>query len=554
MANLLLPGRHHTLTNFQATYLYRLINGSLAQEPDVHGNPIGLEERIDSVIFPVTSANHRHTRRNPLPMHLRAMMIQEFCAPWDIPAYVFAIDDVGMLPDSTFAQYTINQVNFQGDDIVHVNPENTLVACSTPHVITMYEQLGYRILPVELASLDPERYHATRPWEIIDHLVNTDNDWRRDPTFLEKAHPATVKVWKTYAMGDLVRRVFRDHILGDDGDITDTRDYQTYVRAMDDIAQIKWNETQPFVRPGNIGDIGCAVGSWIKLASEDERLVDSSFYGIEVARELLERCQERKEHKEFGTHSVFFRARNGFLGTCFDDQSMDTVHTGSLTHEVLSYVPEKAIIALMQDHPGIERHEAAQRVGEQQLAAFLSYRHAELRSGGVWINRDVIGPEEPDRIVRLWVNENDGTKLHTQEGSPIPDRETITGMSTASRFYRFVHDFRRHEGYRLQFETVHHDGETIIELRLQDAMEFLLHKDYTDNWSSEMHERYCALGFSQWRTLIEQAGFEMDMRSHAYANPWIVEHRFKNHAGVLTKENGFLMYPAHTMIMAARKH
>ena len=51
---LLLPGRYHLLTHFQAGYLRGLA-----------------EDGGSTIVWPVTSANHGNTRRNPVPYHRR---------------------------------------------------------------------------------------------------------------------------------------------------------------------------------------------------------------------------------------------------------------------------------------------------------------------------------------------------------------------------------------------------------------------------------------------------------------------------------------------------
>ena len=66
-------------------------------------------------------------------------------------------------------------------------------------------------------------------------------------------------------------------MIGDDGDLTETRDYNSYVRQMDEIATLKYNETLPYIKKGRIGDIGCAVGSWIKLASNEDNFMSQIF-------------------------------------------------------------------------------------------------------------------------------------------------------------------------------------------------------------------------------------------------------------------------------------
>ena len=55
--NILFPGRHHLLTDFQFKYLYRLKENGLEHEPDVNGKSIGFNEPVKRVIFAVTSAN-----------------------------------------------------------------------------------------------------------------------------------------------------------------------------------------------------------------------------------------------------------------------------------------------------------------------------------------------------------------------------------------------------------------------------------------------------------------------------------------------------------------
>ncbi|MFY0252927.1 hypothetical protein ACDQ55_03140 [Chitinophaga sp. 30R24] len=63
---LLIPGRHHLLTDIQVKYLNRLIKCRLEGEPNMHGEPMPAQE-IEGVIFAVTSANHLGTKRNPVP-------------------------------------------------------------------------------------------------------------------------------------------------------------------------------------------------------------------------------------------------------------------------------------------------------------------------------------------------------------------------------------------------------------------------------------------------------------------------------------------------------
>src|SRR6187402_3431826 len=89
---ILIPGRHHLLTDFQFKYLNRLVQCSMEGEPDIQGTPLP-PTPITAIIFAVTSSNHLGTKRNPVPFYLRAMTIQEFSSHLDVPVFVYGIDD-----------------------------------------------------------------------------------------------------------------------------------------------------------------------------------------------------------------------------------------------------------------------------------------------------------------------------------------------------------------------------------------------------------------------------------------------------------------------------
>ena len=80
---------------------------------DVDQKPLGMDGKIERIIFAVTSANHSNTRRNPVPFHLRAMAILDFSQELGIPCFVYPIDDVGYLED--FAGYTLKKIRHDSD-------------------------------------------------------------------------------------------------------------------------------------------------------------------------------------------------------------------------------------------------------------------------------------------------------------------------------------------------------------------------------------------------------------------------------------------------------
>lgn len=527
---LLMPGRHHLITQFQFDYLSKLINGGLLHAKDIYDRDVNINEKINAVIFPVTSSNHSNTRRNPLPFYLRAIVLEAMSKELGVPVYIYGIDDVGNLPN--FATYTLKRIKHESDGQFNCTPENTLVICSTP-VLKLYEQLGFTILPAELKSIEGWQHHTLMPWDIVERIAGTP-DWRNDSFIKQKMHTASFGVWSKYNLGEKVQLLFKDDMISSDGDLTETRDYNVYVRQMDDIAELKYKDTSSFIQAGRIGDIGCAVGSWIKLACKDERLRESDFYGIEVSRHLYEICRQRKENNEFENPFVFFSQKNAVTGLVFEPGSMNTIHTSSLTHEIESYG------------------------SRTDLLQFIKNRYEELTPGGYWVNRDVVAPYNKEKEVLMLLNNTDGSNENIFAG--FIDRHQLSShlqsLSTYARFIRFSKDFRAQEGYHLPYNEVMLDDKNYIRLKLSDAAEFLSRKDYTDNWESEMHETFCFWDFEEWKKNLSHAGFIIHPSSSAFRNEWITENRWKGKAELFEQIKDSLIpfeYPVTTMILIGVK-
>jgi hypothetical protein len=527
---LLIPGRHQLLTQFQFRYLQRIIQHGLQHEKDVFGHPIGIDQPIEAVLFAVTSANHSNTRRNPLPFYLRAITIEAFGNQLQAPTYIYGIDDVGVVPN--FAAYTLKRIHHDSEGLFHCTPQNTIVACSTK-VMHMYQDMGFTIWPAELEDINTWTYHTPLPWDVVERIA-TSTDWQTDSWIQQHMHDSAQQVWRKYRLHEKVQLLFRDNMISSDGDLTETRDYNVYVRQMDDIAEMKYHDTAQYIQPGRIGDIGCAVGSWIKLACRDARLRESDFYGIEVSRYLYELCQQRKLNGEFINPFVFFAQKNAVTGLVYEPNSMNTIHTSSLTHEIESYGSRK------------------------DLLQFISNRYAELAPGGVWINRDVAGPDNKEQTVYCWLNDTDGS--NDDPYKELNDKHELSQylqqLSTWARFLRFAQDFRHKEGYKLPYSETAIDNKKYIVCSLQDAAEFLSRKDYTDNWQSEMHETFCFWDFTEWKQHLQEAGFTIHPSSKAFTNEWIVNNRWKGKAELFTLQNDQLQvleYPVTTMFLIGVK-
>jgi SAM-dependent methyltransferase len=511
----LLPGRHHLLTRFQAEYLRGLVAG---EGVDERGDPIAVEAPV-TIVWAVTSANHGNTRRNPVPYGRREAAIERFSVSEDFRSLVVPVFDTE--PTDRFAELTLKNVENTTRDRLQLTPQNTVVACSTPDVMALYAGLGFRIAPVELGRENDQ----PRPWDVLTMLVGDDESWRA------LAHPATVDVYDRYGLVEGIRLIHGDLVVGDEGTLTETRSYRTYVESFERSAERKWAQAAPNVRPGRIVDIGCATGATLELAARDPRLRECDLIGIEVDRRLHEECVHKKAQGAFVNPSTFFYQRNILAGSVFPERSVDTTLTFALTHEVLSYGD-----------------------GMATLRRFADAVYEQTRPGGVWINSDVCGPAGKEREVVMWLDDADGAEAagaRDLEGLSADEVWThIEHLSTRARLVQFAADFRRHAAAEIAYRRLD-DGS--FSLRLADAMEFLTHKDYTENWLSESHEQFCALEYADWRRLLEEAGFELQPSSLAWRNDWIVEHRLAPCARLEWPTGEPLPWPDTHVFLVARR-
>ncbi|GHJ43597.1 hypothetical protein Cs7R123_09390 [Catellatospora sp. TT07R-123] len=494
----LFPGRHHLLTRFQADYLHRLAADGA------------------TIIWAVTSANHENTKRNPVPYHRREAAIERLSVLSGLRSMVVPIFDTA--PTDAFAEVTLKTITVATG--LELTPDDTLVACSTPQVAKLYEQLGFAIAQVEA---DPDLPAAPeRPWDVLLRLAEGDESWR------DLAHPATIDVYERYCLVDTVRSVVNDPVVGDEGGLTATRDYRTYAEAFADAAERKWAAVRQYVQPGRIVDIGCGAGAVLELADREAGLRESDLIGVEVARHLYQECVHKKAQGFFSNANVYFFQRNVLGGAIFKDRSVDTTLTFALTHEIWSY--------------GRQR---------ESLLQFARRIHDHTVPGGVWINSDVCGPADRRRPVLLRLADDDGDN----PGSPRHDLAELTSaevaehvgaLSTRARLDQFAVDF----AFPFPYEALA-DGS--VRLELGSAMDYLTRKDYTDNWLSETKEQFCGLGFTEWADLLAEAGFEIDAASAPIRNDWLIDNRLAPVAALADSDGTPLDWPTTHILTIARR-
>jgi len=529
----LIPGRHHILSEFIHEYFDAIARSKTVQLAD--GRVVQLDDDL-MLVWAVTSANHSNTRRNPFPAHRREAVIENFGR--DIPAksLVYHIPDIGQ--SERFAHFAINTIEVESRGQLRLTPENCIIATSTPEVIAYFRSEGFtEFAPVELQSTEPLTFVTERAWELAEILVKAGASWRLDNDYLTKVHPASKEMLTKYLLGDQLIEIYSDPLGGTEGNITETRDYEVYRAAFDQGAERKYDLIKTHIVPGRIVDIGCATGSIIKKMSFDERLRESDIFGIEIARPLYELCIQSKQNGTFGNDNVYFYQRNIMQSKLFPDNSVQTTTSFSLTHEVESYM------------------------GRDSLLKFITQIYEQTAVGGTYINVDVIGPENGDSQVLMWLNSEDGLDddgRDTNHKNPKVYAEFLESLSTLGRFKRFVVDFRAEEHETVVHALFEGGGEWYAKLELRDAADFMETKDYTQSWLSEMHERFCFWALSDWKRELEAVGFVVDPSSHAYRNEWIVENRFEGKVAIYETNDENeptvkLEFPVTSMVLVAHK-
>lgn len=553
MAYLLIPGRHLCNTTYQERYLARVLHRTPAQLDLIHPAPEDFAGPVDTILFAVTSANQAHSRYNPIDFHVRAIGVDRFARHLQrvVPDMRFRIIGVPHYAQTDrFARHTLKEIEEQTERDLQPNPRNTLVVCSTPAVIEQYAELGFGILPAELANTattegeaaDP-KWIAPNPIDLIRRVAEVGDRWADDGQLAADLHPATRYLWTDFPqVPEKIIRLYRDPLLNDQGSLTAERNYAAYAFAMSNPAavELKYQDIADAIRPGRIVDEGCADGALLVPIARDHP--DADLIGIEITGEFLAQCHERQRRGDFGGTYVHFHQRN-LMDPIFEPDSIDTTICNSTVHELWSY-------------------------GRQSdtVRPYLARKFRQTRRNGRIIVRDVVAPEDMQQEVHLWLNDADGSNENAlAEFDAAADlQKHLDGLSTAARFKRFARDFlaaQRAAGNRPPHSAVHYkertvDGRHYFVLSLKHAAEFLTKKDYTDSWDSEMNEEFTYWPFSQWKSELEWAGFRVLARSRAYANPWIIQNRFDGKAELYRRESVTLVpmdYPVTNLVIVGEK-
>ena len=455
----------------------------------------------------MTSADHANTRRNPLPLYLRALAIEKFSRDLPCEVKIYPISDVKQT--DKFAEYILHQIEYYGEE--KLTPKNSVLACSTPSVIKMFKKLKFDNLPVELIDEKKSKYSTLRPYEVVELLVKAGKNWRTNLNWKELASEASQDVFLEYNLGDSIIELFNDSLINEDANLTDTRDYNSYAKGMDQNISFKFNDIKPFVVQGKIVDAGCGTGALIWQLSK--YFEESDIIGIEATRNFYEYCKLQQYPNPF----VYFYRRN-IIDQNFKENTINTFIYSSVLHEIYSYISKDALRKVLQE------------------------TYKQLSPGVRIIIRDVVGPEKGSEKVLLELNNKDGK-----------ESGEIKVLSTHVKFYKFVKEFIPR---KIKFKEKKINGKQFIELTLKDAYEFMSKMNYVDNWKSEMHEEFGFWNFTDWKNELRKVGFEIVNGSHPFKSDYIIEKMYKGKAEIYKQKGKELIrvnYPHTNIIISGEK-
>ena len=455
----LVIGRFHAVTAAQASWF-----GSLSAIKEI--------ERIVCVL---TSADHEGTRRNPLGVALREELVTPVLQATGKP---FAIVRIRDIPESSiWVEHVVAGVGEQTGDVL--SPSTTRVFTANREVDALFTKAGFAVVSQEVTGLTPH--------ELVQRIAD-GQPWKSE------AAPSTVAVYERYDVVAKLRAIHRQHLLTDDGELGQARDFTSYGTQMDASLKQKLEDLVPWILPGKIVDKGCGTG---KLLVELTRLFPSSiFVGIDLSREFLRMCDEN----HYASEEVALVFGN-ITEQQVDSGTASTILFSSVVHEIYSY-------------SGYDRG---------QVHRALDNAARELKPGGRVLIRDGVSPG-----LRPW-------------------RIRFLDRQTRAQFDRFAIEFKHGQG--AAYARVN-DEEVCLSAHL--ANEFLCKKDYLKNWHIEVHEEYGTFTTDGWRAALDRTGFDpIEVRS--YVNPWIAENWYRGTIALFDEEGKPIAWPDTNVVVVGQK-
>lgn len=271
--------------------------------------------------------------------------------------------------------------------------------------------------------------------------------------------------------------------------------FETYSKGMEKSA-IEKARILPFVKEGNIMEVGCGCGTVLELLSRYQP--ESNVYGTDISDTMLKRSKERKY-----TNNNITILKAEAKEEVFKEKTLDTIIFCSVLHEVYSY----------------------SGYSQKNVEDTIENAYKMLKPNGRLIIRDGVKPEEKTIYIKFKKEE------------------------VEKKFYRFAEEFGP---YRIEYKK----EEDLVKLKKHDAMEFLSKYTYNENWDIEVKEKFGALTKEEYCSMIEKKGFKI-IHLESYLIDFLRETHYEKDVELFEKDkNGSLTkteYPDSTMIIIAEK-
>ncbi len=175
----------------------------------------------------------------------------------------------------------------------------------------------------------------------------------------------------------------------------------------------------------------------------------------------------------------------------------------------------------------------------EAAGAALAAQAKELREHGVLVVRDFWIPARSPCVIDLPADDGDATS----------DPRTC---STAALFERFAREFRclsSAPGFALEaLDGAASAGRRRFRTTRKFAVEFLLRKDYREDWESEVKEEYTYFTQSDFEARFRALGLRVLASTPLY-NPWILRQRFRGRFAWFGDDGAPLDFPATNYIV-----
>jgi len=280
-------------------------------------------------------------------------------------------------------------------------------------------------------------------------------------------------------------------------------EYERYLQAMDASMQQKVALTAAhLLSRGTLADMGMGSGT----GSEALAALYPSIQvvGVDVNPEMVERAGKRYDRA-----NLDFKVGDISLPV-FPSESLDTIFNSSVLHHVTSFNGYRIPL----------------------IYTTIANQVEQLKTDGNLIIRDFLRPHSQQVVLEL------------------PN-------STAPLFCKFARQFRflrpeRERGFPYRELDSQREGWSRFELDLVHATEFILRKDYTSDWDTEIQEEYTYFTQDEFEQCFRDNGLRI-LASTPLLNPWIVRNRFEGKFRLTDLDGEVLAYPPTNYLIVGEK-